>query len=110
MLGGYFCGGGGPGAFQQIAVRQADLAGLRIDLLDPHLDRLALLEHVAGMLDAAPGQLADVQQAVDAAEIDEGAEIHELPHHAVADLARLERVEHLLPGLLRVRVPRRPGG
>ena len=52
------------------------------------------------MFHPAPGDLADVDQAIDAAEIDEGAEIHEFPHHAVADLARLERSEQLLPGLL----------
>ncbi len=61
-----------------------------IDLFDPHLDRLPLLEHVAGMLDTAPSQLADVQQAVDAADVDEGPEIHQLPHHAVVNLARGE--------------------
>jgi len=64
--------GRSPGAFLQVAVGQADLAGLRIDAVDPHLELLSLVEHVAWMLDAAPGQLADVQQAVDAADIDEG--------------------------------------
>ena len=51
------------------------------------------------MLDAAPGDLADVDQAVDAAEIDEGPEVHELPHHAVADLAGAERFEEFSPRL-----------
>ena len=51
------------------------------------------------MIDAVPGQLADVDQAVHAAaDFDEGAEVHELAHHAFVDLARLERVEQFLAG------------
>ena len=83
---------------------------LGVDLFDPHLDRLPLLEHVAGMFDPAPGQLADVHQAIDAADVDEGAEIHELSHHALVDLARLKRFEQLLPRLLALAFQARPGG
>ena len=45
-----------------------------IDLAHQHLDRLAELQDVAGVFDPLPGELADVQQAVDAAQIDECAE------------------------------------
>ena len=43
-----------------------------------------------GMVDAPPGDVGDVQQAVDAAEIDEGAVIGDVLDDAVEDLALLE--------------------
>ena len=48
---------------------------LVIDLDDLHLDGLADVQHFARMIDAAPGDVGDMQQAVDAAEIDERAVI-----------------------------------
>src|SRR5208282_1762696 len=58
-------GRGGPGIFDHLAVGKADSARLAVDLLDPDADRLAFLQDFAGMLDAAPRQLADVEQAID---------------------------------------------
>ena len=58
------------------------------------------------MVDVLPRQLADVDQAVHAAEVDEGAEADDRRHRALADLADLEvveeRVARLLLGLLEV--------
>src|SRR5579871_2678579 len=44
-----------------------------------HLDFnfLADLEHLAGVVDAAPGELADVNQSVSAAQVNERAEVGE---------------------------------
>ena len=42
------------------------------------------------MVDAAPGHVGDVQQAVDAAEIDERAVVGDVLDHAVDDLALVE--------------------
>ena len=101
LLGGYFCAAVVQGLSSRSRYARLILPVVGIDLLDPHLDRLPLLQHVAGMLHAGPGHLADVYQAVDAAaQIDKGPEIHQLPHHALENLARLQRTEHLLPGLL----------
>ena len=52
------------------------------------------------MVDVLPRQLADVDQAVHAAEVDEGAEADDRRHRAVADLADLEVVEELVARLL----------
>ena len=71
---------------------------------------LAFREHVAGMFDAAPGELADVQQAIDAADIDERAEIHELADHAFVDLARRERCQQFFAWFRPVRARARRGG
>src|SRR5713226_2617673 len=47
------------------------------------------------MVDAPPGDVGDVQEAVDAAEIDEGAVIGDVLDHAGEDLAFLERGDQL---------------
>ena len=51
------------------------------------------------MVDALPGDVGDVQQAVDAAEIDESAVIGDVLHHPVHHLA-LDQVLHQLGALL----------
>ena len=47
------------------------------------------------MVDVLPGQLGDVDQAVDAAEIDERAEVDDRGHDTLADGALLQLVEEL---------------
>ncbi len=51
------------------------------------------------MIDVLPGQLGDVHQTVDAAEIDECAEVDDRGHDALADLALLELVQELAADL-----------
>ena len=46
-----------------------------------------------------PGQLRDVHQTVDAAEVDEGAEVDDRGDHTLADLAGLQLGEEALPHL-----------
>ena len=48
------------------------------------------------MADAAPRHIGDVEQAVDTAEIDEGAVVGDVLHHAAQHLALGERLERLL--------------
>ena len=45
------------------------------------------------MVDAPPGDIGDVQQPIDAAEIDEGAVVGDVLHHAVEDLAFLQALD-----------------
>ena len=52
------------------------------------------------VVDVLPRQLADVDEAVHAAEIDEGAEADDRRHRALADLADLEVVEERVARLL----------
>ncbi len=47
------------------------------------------------MVDAPPGDVGDVQQAVDAAKIDERAVVGDVLHHAVQDHAFLEALDQL---------------
>src|SRR5207249_1332917 len=65
-----------------------------------HLYRLADLEHLGRMVDVRPGELRDVDQAVHAVEVDEGAEVDDVRDLTLDDVARLELVEDLLPLLL----------
>ena len=52
------------------------------------------------MVDVLPGQLGHVDEAVHAAEVDEGTEVDDARDDALADLARLEVGEELLALLL----------
>src|SRR5205085_12428919 len=66
---------------------------LQIDLEDLDGDLLAHLDDLAGVLDVLPRELGDVHEAVHAAQVDEGAEVDDRGHDALADLALLEVVE-----------------
>src|ERR1051326_2313845 len=52
------------------------------------------------MVDVRPGELGDVDQAVHAVEVDEGAEVDDVRDLALDDVARVEPVEDLLALLL----------
>ena len=74
-----------PRILAQLLQAQGNAAGLAVELQDLGLELLADAQHVAGMLDAPPSDVGDVQQAVDAAQIDEGAVIGDVLDHAVDD-------------------------
>src|SRR3954470_22508816 len=63
------------------------------------------------MVDVAPGELGDVDEAVDSVQVHEGPEIDDVGDGALNDHARLEAVEdllaHLLALLLEHRAPRK---
>ncbi len=71
---------------------QRDARALAIELQDAHIDLIADLDDFGGMLDALPGHVGDVQQAVDAAEIDERAVVGEVLDRAAHHRAFLQVV------------------
>ena len=75
---------------------QRDLLAVLVDVQDHDLDLVVDLEHVAGVVDPAPAHVGDVQQAVDAAQVDERAEVGDVLDGALADLADLDLREELL--------------
>ena len=79
---------------------QGDALAVAVDV--EHLDRdhVADREDLARVVHVAPGQLGDVDQAVDAVQVHEGAEVDDVRDRALDDHARLEPVEDLLPDLL----------
>src|SRR5579875_212089 len=68
---------------------------LRIEADDLHLHRLADMQRFGRMVDSAPSDIGDVQQAVDAAEVDEGAVVGDVLDHAGQHLPFLERGHQL---------------
>ncbi len=82
---------------------ERDAEGLRIDADDLHLHRLADIQDLGRVVDAPPRHVGDVKQAVDAAEIDEGAVFGDVLDDAVDHLAFVQAL-HQLGALLRERV------
>ena len=77
--------------------------GLVIDLDDLDLHLLTDIEHFGRMIDAPPGDVGDVQQPVNAAQIDESAVVRDVLHDAVDNLTFFE-ILHQLLALLRARL------
>src|ERR687897_522412 len=84
--------------------RQRDPLAVHVDVEVLDGDLLADLDHLGRVVDVLPGQLRDVHQAVDAAEVDERTEVDDRGDDALADLALLQRLQeggtHLGLGLL----------
>src|SRR3954454_8281989 len=93
-----------PRVFLRRLERQRDPLAVHVDVEDLDGDLLADLDDLARVVDVLPGQLGDVDQAVDATEVDEGAEVDDRGDDALADLTLLELGEevlsHLALGLL----------
>ena len=85
----------GAGAVPRIAHQllhaERDALRLGVEADDLHLDLLADGEGLRRMIDALPGDVGDVQQPVDAAQIDEGAVVGDVLDHAVEHLALRQR-------------------
>src|SRR5579875_302764 len=74
----------------QLLQAERDTRALAVELEDPHVDLVADLDDLGRMLDALPCHVRDVQQAVDPAEIDEGAVIREVLDRAAHHRAFLQ--------------------
>ena len=80
-----------PGAGRELFEPERELARGAIDLENLDLDLIARLDQVVGLGDPSPAHLADRQQPVDAADVDEGAEALDRANDAVVNLPFLER-------------------
>src|ERR1700733_2392015 len=85
-----------PRIVQELLHAERDAVGFVIDLDDLHLHRLADGQNFGRVVDPAPGDIGDMQQAVDAAEVDERTVIGDVLDHAVDDLALFEVLHQLL--------------
>ena len=79
----------------QLLEAEGDALALPIDVENLDLERLADLDHLAGVLDAAPRHVGDMQQAVDTAEIDECTEVGDVLDDALPHLILLELLHQL---------------
>ena len=74
---------------------ERDALALAVELEDAHVDLVADLDDLRRMLDALPRHVRDVQQAVDAAEVDERAVVGQVLDRTLDDVAFLQVVEQL---------------
>ena len=80
----------------QLLHAERDAVRFVVDLDDLDLHLLADVEHFGRVIDAAPGDVGDVQQAVDAAEVHERAVVGDVLDHAVDDLTLFEVLHQFL--------------
>src|SRR5262249_41051225 len=92
----------------QLFQPQADLAAFVVDLEHDHLDGLPQLHDGRHILHALPAHLADVQQTVHAAQIDEGTEVLDRAHDALPHLPLGQLVPQLVAHLLALLLQQRP--
>ena len=98
-----------PRALDQVAGREADLAGFVVHFLDDHADLFAGLEHVGRVRHAIPRELADMDQALDAiADIDERTELADRTDDAVELHSGFQCFEQLGLGIRRLLLDDRP--
>ena len=74
---------------------EADALAFLVDVEHDHLEFLAGRQHLRGVRDAAPAHVGDVQQAVEAVQVDECAEVGEVLDGALADISRHHVVQEL---------------
>ena len=82
----------GPGVVLGLLVAEGDAALLTVEADDINVYLLADGNDLGGVLDATPAELADVNHAVNAADVDKGAVAGEALDNAVVDLADLDLV------------------
>jgi hypothetical protein len=80
-----------PRIAHQLLHAERDALRLGVEADDLHLDLLADGEGFRRMVDALPGDVGDMQQAVDAAQIHERAVVGDVLDHAVEHLALRQR-------------------
>ncbi len=85
-----------PRIVEQLLHAERDAVGVVIDLDDLHFHRLADIEHFGRVIDPAPCDIGDMQQAVDAAEIHERTVIGDVLDHAVDNLTFFEVLHQFL--------------
>ena len=79
----------------QLLDAERDALALAVELEDAHVDLVADLHDLGRVLDALPGHVGDVQQAVDAAEVHERAVVGQVLDRALDHVAFLQVVEQL---------------
>src|SRR3954466_12668327 len=90
----------GPGVLLDLLQAERHALRRRIELEDDDLQLVPDVDHLGRVPDAAPAHVGDVQEAVDAAQIDEGAVVGEVLDDAGEDRAFLEALQGVLLQLL----------
>ncbi len=99
-----------PGVRLQLLEAQGDTGFDPVVLQDLHLEQLADLDHLRGMVDSAPGHVGDVQQAVQPAQVHEHPEVGDVLDDALAQLALVDLGQDGGAHLVALGVQHRPAG
>src|SRR5438034_8292077 len=91
---------GCPGVNFRTLDRECDFLFLFVDTEDLYFDLLTDMEHFTGMVDAAPGELANMNQSVRASQIDKGTKVREVTDDALAYFAWFEFIEQFFAAAL----------
>ncbi len=86
-----------PRIFLSLLEAQRDTLPLAIDVEYPHLDLLADGQNLRRMVHMTPRELRDMDEAVDAVEIDKSTEVNDIGDQAGNQVAYVHTVEDLLP-------------
>src|SRR5450756_464031 len=89
-----------PRVFLGLLETEADALAVAVDVEHLDLDLLVDLQHLGRVVDVRPAELRDVDEAVDAVEVDEGAEVDDVADSALDDVAHAELVDDLLAHFL----------
>ena len=84
-----------PGIGFQLLHAQADALSVGVEADNLNLHRLTDNQGLGRVVDAAPGDVGDMQQTIDTAEINERAVVGDVLHHAIQDHAFLEALDQL---------------
>ena len=79
-----------------------------VDFQNHHFDLRAHLHHFAGVIDSAPTHIGDVQQTVQAVEINERAEIGQVLHDPFPDFAHLHFAEQRPAAIIALKLDQFP--
>ncbi len=91
----------GPGIFRELLGAERDALGLAVELENDDVDLVADLHEVGGVVDAAPGHVGDVEQAVEASEVHERAVVGQVLHRSAQHASLFEELQSfLLAGFL----------
>ena len=83
----------GPRIGSPLLVTERHPLGLRIELQDHHFNLVADIEVLRRMVHPPPGDIGDVQEPIDAAQIDEDAVVGDVFHHSAGDRSFLQAAE-----------------
>src|SRR5256884_2484446 len=93
-----------------LLVAERDAARLAVEVQHDHLDLVTDLEDLRRVAHASPAHVGDVQQPVDAAQVDEGAVVGDVLHGAREDHALGEHLERVFLLLLALLLEHGPAG
>ena len=85
-----------PGALFLLLETERDALLLLVDLEHLDLDLLIDREELRGVIDTTPAHVGDVEETVETAQVDEGAELGDVLDDTLADLADLDVLEERL--------------